>query len=383
MKGLTGKRQYGWSGAVTAISAVVLALGLAVWTAKDPRAIVRLFSGGLFFPVVMLAIRWSERSESPVGEATVSSHLNPIDSSVSDEIDLIPDPKPSLKTTLDAILSSTRQLVPYDIAEITLWDDERQCCTTQGWGGDRAYVRTAGGVYHIDEGYTGWIIRHRRFLLVRDVQARRDARPRLDVPDFPFQSYIGLPLQTRGRFVGTLELASYQKDTWLERDMEMLHAVANQAVIAIENVYLYAETQRHAEQQAGLARIAALAGSTLDLDELLNRVMDETLQLLETEQGVLLLYDEEQNALIARYLASARADRAVVEAFRIPASAEGFEQSIFVRGGSYYCNDVEHDPNIIPAFRPHINAVGVRNFAGVALRLKERSIGEQIGRAHV
>jgi PAS domain S-box-containing protein len=285
-------------------------------------------------------------------------------------------PIPSLKTTLDTVLSSTRQLIPYDIAEITLWDEERQCCVTQGWGGDRAYIKEAGGVYRIDEGYTGWIIRRRRFLLVRDVQARRDVRPRLDTSEFLFQSYIGIPLQTRGHFVGTLELASYQKDAWLERDLEILQAVANQAVVAIENVHLYAETQRRAEQQAGLARIAALAGSTLDLDELLDRVMGETLRLLEAEQGVLLLYDEEQDALVARYLASARADRAVVEAFKIPANAEGFEQSIFARGGSYFCNDVEHDLNIIPAYRPHIGAVGTRNFAGVALRLKERSIGE-------
>ena len=238
MKELKARRQYGWSGAITAIGAVVLTLGLATWMAKYPRAVVRLFSGGLFFPVVMLAIRWNERSKSPVAKVTAPSQrtsdnstvLNYIDSSGSDETGLVPDPKPSLKTTLDAILSSTRKLVPYDIAEITLWDEERQSYTTQGWGGDRAYVGTTGGVYHIDEGYTGWVIRNRRFLLVRDVQARRDVRPRLDVPDFPFQSYIGLPLQTRGHFIGTLELASYQKDAWLERDLEILQAVAHQAV---------------------------------------------------------------------------------------------------------------------------------------------------------
>ena len=164
--------------------------------------------------------RWRDTVVAIAGETTMSSQrlsndsvtLNRIVAPSGDAHDFGPDITPSLKTTLDAILSSTRQLVPYDIAEITLWDEERQCCVTQGWGGDRTYVREAGGVYHIDEGYTGWIIHHRRFLLVRDVRARRDVRPRLDTSEFPFQSYIGIPLQTRGRFVGTLELASYQKD---------------------------------------------------------------------------------------------------------------------------------------------------------------------------
>ena len=298
------------------------------------------------------------------------------ESAERDYIDGMTHEVPELETTLDAILSSTRQLVPYDIAEVTLWDEEQQCCVTRGWGGDEAYAWEAGGTYSIDEGYTGWIARHQRPLLIPDVQARRDVRPKLDAPEYPFRSYVGIPLQIRGRFVGTLELVSYRKDAWSKRDLEVLQAVANQAAVAIENAHLYVEARQREKQQAGLARIAALAGSTLDLDELLDRVMDETIQLLDAEKGVLLLYDEEQEALVARYLASAGADRGVVETFQIPTSVEGFERSIFARGGGYFCNDIEHDANIIPAYLPHIHAVGVKNFAGVALRLKDRSIGE-------
>ena len=304
----------------------------------------------------------------PQRPSNKSAGLNRAGDTVRDE--------PDLKATLDAILSSTRQLVPYDLAEVTLWDEERQCCVTQGWGGDQAYVGEAEGTYSLDQGYTGWIARHRRSLFIPDVQARRDVRPMLDTPEYPFRSYVGIPLETRGRFVGTLELVSYQKDAWSERDLEVLQAVASQAAVAIENVHLYAETRRREEQQAGLACIAALAGSTLDLDELLDRVMGETIRLLGAEKGVLLLYDEEQDALVARYLASAGVDREAVGTFNIPTSAEGFERSIFARGGSYFCNDLEHDPNIIPAYRPHVSAFDIRNFAGVALRLKDRSMGE-------
>ena len=282
----------------------------------------------------------------------------------------------ALKSTFDAILSRTRQLVPYDVGEITLWDEKRQCCVTCGWGGDHTQDLGTDDVYYVDEGYTGWIIRHKRFLLVRDIQARRDVRPKLDVERYPFQSYVGFPLQSEGRFVGTLELVSYQEDAWSERDLEMLRAIADQAVIAIENAHLFAETQRRAEQQAGLARIAALAGSTLNLDDLLDKVMDETIRLLEAERGLLLLYDEERETLSARYLASAGADRETVEMFSIPTHTEGFERSIFARGGSYYCNNLKGDPHIIPAYRSGLEEIGVENFAGVALRVKERSIGE-------
>jgi PAS domain S-box-containing protein len=330
-------------------------------------AIDELLAGRSFFPVVLLAAGWDEvhrpvgaLSQRPSDEAEVEDHTGAFD----------------LRATFDAILSSIRQLMPYDIAEITLWDEEQGCCVTQGWGGDPAYAQEVGGVYGPDEGYTGWIVRHRCPLFIPDVQARRDVRPRVDAPKYPFQSYVGIPLQVRGTFVGTLELASYESDVYSERDLEVLQAVAGQAAVAIESAHLYVETRRRAEQQAGLARIAGLAGSTLDLDELLDGVMGETLRLLEAEKGVLLLYDEEQDALVARYLASAGADRETVKMFKIPTSAEGFEQSVFARGGSYFCNDLDHDPNIIPAYRPHTDALGIRNFAGVALRLKDRSIGE-------
>jgi GAF domain-containing protein len=377
MSGLVGKHPR-WLVAIAAVGAVVVVLGLTVWVEGDSRTAGGLLVNALFLPTVMMTVRWSEEPTTPAVPSrplmATPKVVGRSDADTGDGYGMVPRSKPSLKTTLDTILSSTGQLVPYDVAEITLWDEERECCVTHGWGGDQAYSQQAGGTYYLDEGYTGWIIRQRRFLLVRDVQARHDVRPKLDTEEYPFQSYIGIPLEIQGRFVGTLELASYQKDAWSERDLEILQAMANQAVVAIENAYLYAETQRHAEQQTRLAHVATLAGSTLDLDELLDRVMGETLRLLKAEKGVLLLYDEEQDALVARYLASAGADRETVEMFHISAGVEGFERSIFARGGSYFCNDPEDDPNIIPAYRDHIRAMGVQNFAGVALRLKERSV---------
>jgi len=217
---------------------------------------------------------------------------------INDELDL--------KTTLDTILSSTCQLVPYDVAEITLWDEERQCCVTQGWGGDRAYAQEVKGGYRLDEGYTGWIIRHRRSLFIPDVQARRDVRPRLDTPEYSFRSYVGIPLQIRGRFVGTLELARYQGDAYSERDLEVLQAVANQAAIAIENAYLYAQTdeelrrgeealRRRNRELATLYDAATVISSSLSLDAVLQTVADQITRALDSKGCVLSLWDRERD----------------------------------------------------------------------------------------
>ena len=92
-------------------------VGTLVVEGSLPYSVERLFAGGLLFPVALLAAQ--EGGQDGLGEA---SPQRP--SSEPAELDRVGDTiqdKPDLKTTLDAILSSTFQLVPYDIAEITLW----------------------------------------------------------------------------------------------------------------------------------------------------------------------------------------------------------------------------------------------------------------------
>jgi len=194
---------------------------------------------------------------------------------------------------LDAILSSTRQFIPYDVAEITLWDEGRQCCITHGWGGDRGYLQETGGVYGLNEGYTGWLARHRRLLLIPDIQIRHDVRPKSDTPEYPFRSYMGMPLQSRDRFVGTLELASYRTGAFSERDLEILRAIGSQAAIAIESARLYGQAdealRRRVEALSGLQRVSREMSVTLDLKHVLHLVLEEATRLSEATHGAMVL----------------------------------------------------------------------------------------------
>ena len=335
----------------------------------------------LALPAIAVATtRLVESARQVRAASPKTSHLGQMQGNGNEDGNISPDMDTFLETTLSTILANVSRLVPYDVAEITLWDESRQCCVPRAWGGDHAYTRDAGGVYCVDQGYTGWLIRHQQSLYIPNVPDRRDVRPMFDSPAYPFHSYVGIPLfstiREPGAFLGTLELASYQPEAWAARDLEVLEATASQAVVAIENAYLYAETQRWAEQQAGLARIAAIAGSTLNLDELLDQAMEETIRLFDGQRGVLLLYDEKERVLVAHHLTSTRISREVVAQFRIPTDSEGFERSIFARQGAYFCNDTRNDPHILPAYRPYIEMLGVENFAGVALLVKDRSIGE-------
>ncbi|MBE9507002.1 MAG: GAF domain-containing protein, partial [Chloroflexi bacterium] len=191
------------------------------------------------------------------------------------------------------------------------------------------------------------------------------------------QAALVAPLRLRGEIIGTLGLHETERGRrWTDDEVALIDTIATQMALAVENARLFEEAQQRAGEQEELARIAALAGSTLDLDELLARLVEGAVQLLGAQVGVLLLLDEDEKALIDRYLSREGRLRLTPGEWRVPLDTPGFEQSIFSRGGTYYTNRAQTDPNILPAYRPLVEALGAESFCGVALRVRDRSIGE-------
>jgi GAF domain-containing protein len=239
-------------------------------------------------------------------------------------------------------------------------------------------AHTLGFREPLEDSLSGWVTLRNQPVISNQLQNDNRVGTHVRSGEMQNQSAAIAPLTIKDQVIGTLVVMDKQggKGEFNQADLDFLIAFANQAATAIENARLFEETRRRAEEQQGLARIAALAASTLELDELLEHVMEETARMLDSQTGVLLLLDEARGELAVRYVVSPHATEEIKGAWRIPLDTPGFENSIFARGGSYFCNDVEGDLAIIPAYRPHIRALKVHNFAGVALQLKGRSIGE-------
>ena len=277
-----------------------------------------------------------------------------------------------LKTTLDAILSSTRELVPYDLAEITLWDEERQLCVTEGWGGDDAHTWDGGGIYRPAEGYTGWIIQHQRSLFIPDVQARRDVRPKLDTPQYPFRSYVGIPLQIRGRFVGTLELVSSQKNAWSERDLEVLQAVANQAAVAVENAHLYEQMRRRVSELASLMAVSAAVSESLELERVLQSITSAVLEVVNCQSSAIFVWDEAQQVL-SLAMAQGLSEEYAAQSQMLTLEHGGRAHAV-ATGEPLIISDLQSDESLL-ALAPMSIREGFRACADLPLKRADRVIG--------
>jgi len=277
-----------------ALGALLILLSLLLTAPSTAVGVVNgLLAGGLLFPVALLIAQWKEqrRPTEPPPQQPQEEALAPPQLTLPSSGDV------DLETTLDSVLASAHKLLPYDVAEITVWDEERQCCVTQEWSGSRAYTWEAGGVYEPGEGYAGWIALNRRPLFISDIQARQDARPKSYAPEYPFQSYIGVPLQSRGNFVGALGLFRGQKNAFSKQDLEILQVIGNQTAVTLESARLYKEMRRRATELASLTKVSATMSESLELEQVLHTIAVAVLEVIGCQRSAIFVLDESQRTL--------------------------------------------------------------------------------------
>jgi GAF domain-containing protein len=282
--------------------------------------------------------------------------------------------------TLNVVAAELIDTFSLDHVGVALLNEERTALTIMADKSRAPDAPSAVGIVLPLEGNPSsqQVIATRRPLVIPDAQHNPLTASIHDVMRWRgTQTLIILPLIAGGEVIGTFGLDIVETDqTFTPDEMRLAETIVAQASTAIQNAQLFEQTRRRAEEQQGLARIAALAGSTLDLDELLAHLVDETVQLLGAESGVLLVLDEDEKTLVGRYLSHEARLRLGSMEWRVPLDAPGFEQSIFARGGTYYTNQAQADPNIVTAYLPYVEALGAENFCGVALRVRDRSVGE-------
>jgi PAS domain S-box-containing protein len=205
-----------------------------------------------------------------------------------------------LEATLRTILESVERLLPSDLLEITIWDQENQHLVPYRLVGlpgvDRGLEKTSER-YRADSGYSGYLISSRQPLLVKDVSTYRQVRPMLDRQRYPFQSYLGMPLLIAGNLIGTIELASLTKENYNESDLEILRLLSGQAAIALNNALLYQQELQRSTELAGLANLAQTISVIRDPQDLYTRLVESIAPLIQVEILGFLVYDENRRIL--------------------------------------------------------------------------------------
>ena len=108
-----------------------------------------------------------------------------------------------------------------------------------------------------------------------------------------------VPLRSRGRLIGWFAFGPpYAEDDYSVQDRRFLREFADQSAVPIQNALLYHDSERRARQLAVLNRIGHILSSTLDLRELLDRLVAELVEVFSAETASLLLVDRNTEELV-------------------------------------------------------------------------------------
>ncbi|MCX6035416.1 MAG: GAF domain-containing sensor histidine kinase, partial [Chloroflexi bacterium] len=152
-----------------------------------------------------------------------------------------------LDVLLNRIVRAAADITEAKAASILLYDDAaRQLNFQVATNLDLQTVR--GLVVPLDGSIAGWIVTNRE--PVRIANAHEDTRfyNKIEqVTRFPTESLLGVPLITKEKVVGVLEVINKHNDNFTEGDEDLLLVLGAQAAVAIENARLFQQSDLIAE----------------------------------------------------------------------------------------------------------------------------------------
>jgi len=149
-----------------------------------------------------------------------------------------------------------------------------------------------------EEGIVGHVAGSGEPLVVLDVG--KSAAHLINPDLLDTRSEMSLPMVSRGRVTGVLDVQSVRKNVFLEEDVAVLQTMADQLANAIESVRLYEEASHHVQELTALHNIDVAMISTLDLNEVLEIIYEQVSEVMGVSTFYIALYDEEKNEIDMR-----------------------------------------------------------------------------------
>src|ERR1700739_3499205 len=201
-----------------------------------------------------------------------------------------------LDTTLRRVAEVVRKVIDYEIFAILLLNEKTQEMRFRFQVGyppefaERTRVK-------VGEGVTGQAAQLRQAVLVDDVT--QDPRYIAAIPNVC--SELAVPLMTKNRVIGVIDLEARDQNYFNEEHKRLLTLIASRMAAGIENAQLYTRTTKQARILLLLNEIARELTSILNLDELLGRVAELLRRLIDFQMFSILLLDASGEKLQHRF----------------------------------------------------------------------------------
>ncbi|OQX61554.1 MAG: hypothetical protein B6I38_07160 [Anaerolineaceae bacterium 4572_5.1] len=199
-----------------------------------------------------------------------------------------------LRTVLQRVLYAAIDNVGGERGSIIVLDDNDKPLDSIIVYGKRVHGQTTQQLrVTVEHGLAGWVLRNRKAALAPDTS--RDERW-LRRPDDAIQksgakSAICVPLMAREKIVGVMTLVHSLPNAFDRGHLELMQAIADQAGVAVLNARLYTESQRQARVMTALVEGAVAINASLQIEDVLQRILNQVIQALQVETVALALVE--------------------------------------------------------------------------------------------
>jgi GAF domain-containing protein len=213
----------------------------------------------------------------------------------------------NLPDLLDAMIANAVRLVHATGGVIRLYDDEGllRFVAYHRDDGPSSFDFRVITVRPDEESATTWAVRERKPVHIPDIHSEPHFRG--PVEDIPARTVLAVPLLREGVPMGAIVIFRDVVEPFTDRQIELVTTFADQAVIAIQNVYLFRELQiltsdlaRSVEELKALGEVSQAVNSSLDLRTVLTSVVSHAVRLSGSDNGGIYEYEEQTQELLLR-----------------------------------------------------------------------------------
>ena len=200
-----------------------------------------------------------------------------------------------LDEILTMVMKKAVDLLEAEIGYIYLLDDQKSNLSLLKAHGNGRKAENEP-LIPADRGLLGTIISegHPRLLRKKDLSGL----PHALVCSISLGSVILVPIIAREKVIGLMCIAQKEKgELFKSDDLDLMQALVSGTAAAIDNAQLYTEIQKKVREFGALFDLSSTIVSTLDRKEVLTKVLDNAIQLLQAGAGSLMLLDREKKIL--------------------------------------------------------------------------------------
>jgi PAS domain S-box-containing protein len=245
----------------------------------------------------ILVLREEANSRSETARPQPGPDLAAQFSSFSLALDQIESQEDLIDRAIEGLLSC----MPADVIEINLFDEMTgNLVPHRGYspGSPAGPGMLEEDVYRLGEGYTGWLLEHNTSLRISETRERTDIHPKTGLPQFPYHSYLGTPICSQERVLGTIELAAFEPDRFTGLHESLLEGIAAQAAYVLLHLELMGRHLRSEAEYDGLLNLFAKLPEELDVSSLNEVLTQEIARLVNVTMIGIYIYEDAHQTLV-------------------------------------------------------------------------------------